>query len=399
MKFLLLGKGKTIKYIKKYILSKNDEVIHAVFKHEYSDKYILADERLLELDDIDYVIKSPGISETNQLYLRLSRKFTFICELDLLKIYNEKVKSIVVTGSNGKTTFVSMLKHIFVKSILNVIACGNSFNPISKYYKKFNKLDYILIEQSSFQLHDLKMYNPFISIILNMTPNHLDMSYSLSSYYENKRNIYKYQNKDNYFIYDSENTLIKLNNCNANIVELLHYDDFNKLNENLMKYTLNINYIYTILKLLNIDIRSLMYLNSFKELKYRNNVRKINNTIIVNDSKSTSVAATLFSLKRFKDKNVILLIGGKDKKLDYSKLKEYKNVIIICYGQLASIIKLNNVIKAKTLSNAFKIAINIDLANKVILFSPSTSSFDQFKSYKHRGKYFNKLVRKYKKYL
>ena len=74
-----------------------------------------------------------------------------------------------------------------------------------------------------------------------------------------------------------------------------------------------------------------MYLNSFKELKYRNNVRKINNTIIVNDSKSTSVAATLFSLKRFKDKNVILLIGGKDKKLDYSKLKEYKNVIIIFF--------------------------------------------------------------------
>ena len=89
-------------------------------------------------------------------------------------------------------------------------------------------------------------------------------------------------------------------------------------------------------------------------------------------------------------------MGGKDKKLDYSILNNYKRVFIICFGELSKVIRLNNYIKAKGVKEAFNIAINIELEDKVILFSPGTSSFDQFKSFNDRGKYFNKLVRKYK---
>ena len=81
MRFLLLGKGKSIKYIKKYIKSNKDEVIHAVFEHEYNSNYVLANEKLLEIEDIDYAIKSPGISETNQLYLRLSKELPHMIDL------------------------------------------------------------------------------------------------------------------------------------------------------------------------------------------------------------------------------------------------------------------------------------------------------------------------------
>ena len=160
---------------------------------------------------------------------------------------------------------------------------------------------------------------------------------------------------------------------------------------------LNINYLNTILKIININCDFINILSTFKELKYRNNVKRVKNTIFVNDSKSTSVASTLFAIKQFNDKNIILLIGGKDKKLDYSDLEKYKNITIICYGELIHVIKLKNVIKAKGLKEAFNIAINIYLDNKVILLSPGTSSFDEFKSYKDRGKYFDKLVLKYSK--
>ena len=162
MKILLLGKGKSIKYIKKYLKYKKVEIIHAVFKEEYNKKYVLADKKLLELDDIDYVIKSPGIPETNSLYIKLSLKFKFINELDLLTIFNESVKTIVITGSNGKTTFVSMLKYLLDIAGLKTILCGNSFEPISKYYKKYNEIDYLVVEQSSFQLHNLSFHKPFI---------------------------------------------------------------------------------------------------------------------------------------------------------------------------------------------------------------------------------------------
>jgi UDP-N-acetylmuramoylalanine--D-glutamate ligase len=119
-------------------------------------------------------------------------KIALKLDKNILKKINLPDNIIVVTGSNGKTTFVSMLNYLLNKAKLKCITCGNSFSPITKHYKKFDKLDYLIIEQSSFQLHNLALYNPYISIILNLHPNHLDSSYSLNSYYENKKNIYNH---------------------------------------------------------------------------------------------------------------------------------------------------------------------------------------------------------------
>lgn len=399
MKILLLGKGKSIKYIKKYLKHNKVDIIHAVFKEEYNKKYLLADESLLKLNDIDYVIKSPGIKETNKLYLKLKFKFKFINELDLLKLFNVNIKSIVVTGSNGKTTFVSMLKHIFDKLKIKSILCGNSFEPISKYYKKFNKVEYLIIEQSSFQLHNLSLYNPYISLILNLQENHLDDSYSLNSYYQNKMNIFKYQNKNNYFIYD-DNPLISLKNSNVNIINKLSYEGINKLNDSLLIYKDNIDYIYTILKILNINENSILYLNTFKKVKYRLNNKTVNNTLIINDSKSTSLDATLFALNSIdSNKNIILIVGGKDKNLSYERLNNIKVKYLISYGSINNKVKksFKSVLLANNIKHAFYIAISLKLDNKVILFSPSTSSFEEFKNFEERGAYFNKLIKKYEK--
>lgn len=388
MRFLLLGNGKTIKSIKKYIKHKKDNYIQAVNKNELTNKRILLDDKLLQLNDIDYAIKSPGIKETDKLYLKLANKFTFISELDLLKIYKEKIKTIVITGSNGKTTFVSMLTFILNKANKKVISCGNSFKPITHYYKLFDKLDYLIIEQSSFQLHDLKFYNPYISIILNIQENHLDDSYSFNSYKENKLNLLKYQNKNNYYIYDE----IKPINNNVNNINLLKYEEYNIKSI----YKKNIDYIYTIFKLLNIDIKYIKYINDFKYLKYRFEKITKNGVIYINDSKSTSVDATLFAIDNLNKQNKILIIGGKDKNLSLSRLQN-KADFIICYGQLLdkAMKNINNVIPTKTLKEAFLIAKNIDLSDKIILFSPAASSFDQFKSFEDRGKYFNYLIKKY----
>ena len=396
MKFLLLGNGKTIKYIKKYIDFKKDSYIQAVFDFEYKRKYKLINDSLLELNDIDYVIKSPGISETNQIYLKLKQKFKFINELDLLDIYKEKVKSIVITGSNGKTTFVSMLYYLLKKANKKVIKCGNSFKPITSYYKQFDKVDYLIIEQSSFQLHNLSFYKPYISIILNLQENHLDNSYSINSYYENKKNIFKYQDKKSYFILDKNIKELKNITCNANIIELLKYQDMNLINSNLVKYSNNLNYFYTIFKILGLNTDLIKTLNNFKTLNYRQQIIKIKDKIYINDSKSTSVDATLFALNSLKDnKNIILIIGGKDKNCSLKRLNNIKVKHIICYGKIALKAKkeLDNVILCKTLKNALKIANNVNFDDNIILFSPATSSLDQYKSYIDRAKHFNRLIR------
>ena len=399
MKILLLGKGKSIKYIKKYLKVKKVNILHAVFKEEYNSKYILADDKILEFNDIDYVIKSPGIPETNSLYIKLALKFKFINELDLLTLFNEKVKTIVVTGSNGKTTFVSMLNYLLKTAGLKTILCGNSFEPITKYYKKYNSIDYLIIEQSSFQLHNLSMHKPYISLILNLQENHLDNSYSLNSYYRNKMNIYRYIDKDCYFISDN-NKLINLNLCNGNIIDLFIYPYFDKLNDKLKHYEKNINYIYTITKLLSLDEKIIENLNYFTFLKYRNTVKVVKDITFINDSKSTSLDATLFALSNInKGSNIILIIGGLDKKIDYKRLSTIKVNNLIVYGSISTIVKKHykNCIIAKNLKDSFKIATLIHTYNKTILFSPSTSSYEEFKNFEERGTYFNKLIKLYEK--
>lgn len=401
MRFLLLGKGKTIESIKIYLKSKNAEYVQAVFDFEYnSKKHLLIDDNLLELNGIDYAIKSPGISETNKMYLKLSQKFVFISEIDLLNIFKENVKTIVVTGSNGKTTFVSMLKYLFDLCNVKSISCGNSFEPLTKYYKKYNKVDYLIIEQSSFQLHDLKYHNPFTSIILNLQDNHLDNSYSLRSYFENKKNIYKYQNKDDYFIYDNSNTNLQRVKTNANIIDLLNYPDIDKIDTKLQKYSLQINYIYTIFRLLMIDENKILKLNNFKPLNYRETLYKGRKCTYINDSKATSVDATIFALSHIdKLENTILIIGGKDKNSSLERLNSCKARHIICYGEIIkkASMQIKKVILCHTLDEAFKIATSIYLEDKIILFSPATSSHDQYSSYVERGKYFDNLVKKYEK--
>ena len=99
----------------------------------------------------------------------------------------------------------------------------NKYINADKYYKKFDKIDYLIIEQSSFQLHNLSLYKPYISILLNLSENHLDDSYSLTTYYENKKNIYKYQTSKEYFILDSSNFKNKQLDTDATIIDLLKY--------------------------------------------------------------------------------------------------------------------------------------------------------------------------------
>lgn len=400
MKFLLLGKGKTIEAIKKYLKFKKQEYMQAVFEFEYSKKYMLINDDLLKYDGIDYVIKSPGISETNQMYLKLKNKYKFISELDLLYLFDEKVKAIVLTGSNGKTTFASMLHYLLNKAKIKNIVCGNSFKPITHYFRKFKMIKYLIVEQSSFQLHNLSFFKPFISLILNLQDNHLDNSYSLNSYFENKMNIYKYQNKQNYFIYDDKVIKNTALNTNANIIDLLKYPFIDQINDNLKKYNTNIDYFYTIFKLLNIDVKYIIKLNDFKTLKYRQEIHKYKCTTYINDSKSTSVDATLFALKYIDElNNCILIIGGKDKKSSLEKLNNVNVAYKICYGDIINKAKkqIDNCIICNNLYEAFNIATSIYIKDKIVLFSPATSSLDQFKSFEERGKLFNNLMIKYEK--
>ena len=212
-------------------------------------------------------------------------------------------------------------------------------------------------------------------------------------------NIFKYIDKQCYFISDN-NPLVNLSRCNGNIIEIFKYPYLDRLNDNLKHYKQNINYLYTIIKLLSLDEKLIEKLDCFNFLKYRNEIKITNDITFINDSKSTSLDATLFALSKIdKNKNIILILGGMDKKLDYKRIASIKVSNLIVYGRISKQVKkyYKNAIITNNLYESFKIATLIKLDNKVVLFSPSTSSYDEFKNFEERGAYFDKLIKQYEK--
>lgn len=391
MKFLLYGKGKTIKYIKRFLKSQNVEIISCCKKEEQKRNDLLANEKILDIKGITYALKSPGISEKDKYYCLYKEKFTFISELDLLKVFNINLKIIAITGSNGKSTCVDMISYYLNKKNIKAIAVGNSHKSLFYYYKKFKYYEYFIVELSSFMLKDHHLYPFYMASILNISKNHLDEVYSYSSYINSKKNIYRFMNHTGYYL--KTNTFKDNENIeNTNVISCYYFNN-NLIKENLKKYKIQLNVLYTIATILNIQKEFVDIINGFKTLPYREEKHFKNNVLYINDSKSTSIESTLFSLEHVKKENCILIIGGKDKKLAYNRLKKINVNNIIVYGEIAS--KIETKLKTNTLKEAFIIAKNIKIPNKIVLFSPSTSSYDQFKNFIARGKYFNYLIKKY----
>ncbi len=401
MRFLLLGKGKTTIAIAEFLKSIHQQVDIACNKKEQEKQDLLFDEKLLQLKEIDYVIKSPGISQLHPLFCKIKRKFKVISELDLFYLFQIETKVIAVTGTNGKTTCVHLIEQLLTNAHFKVQVCGNSHLPIFAYANEFHKLDYLIIELSSFQLEDLHFYHPHISTILNLSQNHLDSVKSLKKYYQSKMNIFKYSDFNDYFIYNPSIKEIPIHKIKAN-VRCFDSTLFYKMDisDKIKNYKTQILVLYELKQILNIDLKTFLYtLNHFEPLPYRQQQTMVDDILFVNDSKSTSVAATIFAFNNIPSShNIILIIGGKDKKLNYKSLKTLPYYRLVVYGQIKDKVskKIKNVILFDDLEQSFKYATSLKIDKKVILFSPATSSFDQYENYKKRGEHFEQLIKRYR---
>ena len=402
MKFLLLGKGKTTLAIAKFLKWKKQTVWIACNPNEQEGGDLLLDFHLLELKGIHYVIKSPGISQMHPIFKKIAKKMKVISELDLLTLFDIPLKMIAITGSNGKTTCVTMIENLLKNANYRVITCGNSHEPLFQFYDQFSHLDFIIMELSSFQLENLSFYHPYISSILNLDENHLDSVKSLKDYYRFKKNIYRYCDKKDYFIYNINISQIKEKTIPATVKRMdpsLFYKV--EMYPPIKPYTTQMMVLYEIVKILQIDpLIFIKTLKQFQPLPYRQQVKKINHITFINDSKSTSVAATIFAFEQLDEQqNIILIIGGKNKHLHYEKLKKLPYYRLLIYGEISKIMrrKIKNAILFDDLKQAFCYAIHLPIHQKVILFSPATSSFDQYENYQARGKHFDALIDEYEK--
>ena len=374
----------------------------------------------------DFVVKSPGIRPDDDIIKILEKNNEIITDIELsYRLFKDK-KNIAITGTNGKTTTTSLISHILNQSGNKAIGVGNIGEGILwQMYKN----DEIFVEEiSSFQLHNTKFFKPHIAGILNITPDHIDWHGSFENYIEDKLKIAINQNESDYLIinHDDEILMKNKNKFKAKIYEFSIKEEVQKgiyLKDDslylkdekeiylLKRYDLKIVGDHNLLNvacailclyLFGLDLDEIIkYTKTFKAIDHRLEfVKKIRNVSFYNDSKATNVDSTIKAINSF-DKNVILIAGGYDKKIDYTPLfKNTKKIIktMILMGQTKEILQ-NLCEKYKInyyLVNDMKEAVNksfeIMKDSDTVLLSPASASWGMYYNYMQRGDDFKKRV-------
>jgi len=374
------------------------------------------------LNNIDEVIISPGLDKNHKIFKDIKRhNIDVITDIDIFKRYCDS-KLISVTGTNGKTTMVTMLKHAFNKIGYNCIACGNNGIPPLSIINNF--YDYIILELSSYQLEYMSDLKSFISVITNIDYDHLERHKNIENYSKVKLSIYKdssfslASNSIDHLIDDIKNiktygiTNIEEVMINGSIIKDLHYDDLkiyfkNKNLEYKGKHNLeNILGVISVLNIIKIDIEnSLNALNDFNYLPHRIElIESSDNINWYNDSKSTNCASTKAALECI-DEKIILILGGSMKDMSYESLNSLINQkvkLVIFIGENKEYIKkqlkiTTKTIDAKSIRSAVEISRSHSTVNDNVLLSPASPSFDMFENYEERGAAFISAVQNFVK--
>ena len=360
--------------------------------------------------NFDFIVISPGI-DINKCrisnYLTRNRS-KIITELDIFEISYPKINKITITGTNGKSTTSKLLHDLLKRNKMDVRLTGNIGYPILME-KKIKKNTIFVIEASSYQLDYSKYFKSKYSVILNLSPDHLERHGTFKNYVNAKFKIIKSQTKNDYTFIDCENKilnrLVKKTQIKSKVVKIdyLKYKKYFRQIDNIyFKNSSNIKnlcFIFNIAKILKINFKTVINTaNKFKGLNFRQQIiYESKKLLIINDSKSTSFSSTIPLLESYK--NIYWILGGLAKKGDKFKLnkKYFSNIKAFVYGKDRNLLinSLPNKIICQSSLTLKKILknLNINIKNddrkKVILFSPCAASFDQFRNFEERGKFFN----------
>ena len=411
LSFLVYGLGSTgLSVIKFFIKNKikNFKIWDDNQKNIY--KSYKAKNLIQTLNQVDYIVLSPGVSLIKNKKLNKFKK-KIITDIDLFYLTKKKSKTIVVTGTNGKSTTCKLLAHLLQKNNLKFSLGGNIGTPILS--TKNTQSNYVVIEASSFQLSHSKFICPDYAFFLNFSNDHLDWHGNKNAYLKSKLKIFLLQKKNGIAIINHKLKKFFIEKKFLSKLIIPNYKDYEKIKFKINnKYlTSNINnenmgFVYTFAKLIGIKQKSFIdTINTFKGLPHRFEFfLKRNNVTFINDSKATSFEASQYALSSAK--NIYWILGGLPKKGDKIKLGKFKKNIIKCYLIGKNINFFKNQIKGKinflitkNLKNSI-IQIFRDIksqkkTNKTILLSPAAASFDQYSNFENRGEEFKILCRKY----
>ena len=368
------------------------------------------------------IVLSPGVPfNVPQIQKAMSEGIEVISEVELASHFIT-TPIIAITGSNGKTTTSTLIAKILERNGKKVFLGANIGTPLISIAGESDGYDILVLELSSFQLQGIKSFRPYIALVLNISPNHLDHHESFEEYVESKMKIFSNQTSEDWFVYNEDDEVIKshIHNVKSQLVpfsknNLKDGASFNGADIKFREHT----YDLSSTKLLGIhNIENIMAaivgtsilgcdseliqeeIDNFQPLEHRNEyIGKLSGAKVYNDSKSTSPAATLRALESLPEP-IILIAGGKDKGVSFEPLRELvkeKVKLMVLIGESKNRMKdeLGQGVQSE-LAGSLNEALNITSQHVEpkdnVLFSPACSSFDMFNSYEDRGMKFKEIV-------
>jgi UDP-N-acetylmuramoylalanine--D-glutamate ligase len=334
---------------------------------------------------------------------------------------------LAITGTNGKTTTTLLVGEMLKEDGKEVGVGGNVGEPLILFADGRSRWEVLVAEISSFQLEAIEDFRPRISVLLNITEDHLDRYSSYSDYIQAKARIFANQNSGDLAVLNGDDPIVmqfgekvKAKKVMFSMREKLEEGAFSngqtislRLGGKGEEYSLaktplkgihnveNMMAALTAARIFGCSRRAVQnVLDRFKGLEHRLEfVREIGGVRFYNDSKGTNVGSVVKSLQSFSEP-VILIAGGKDKNGDLSPLKELvekqvKHLILV--GEAKERMNhelggLTDTVMAKSMEEAVSLARQRAKGGEVVLLSPACSSFDMFKDYKERGKVFKEAV-------
>jgi UDP-N-acetylmuramoylalanine--D-glutamate ligase len=417
------------------------------FKDYGNISYSLGKDYLKKLNGFDIIFKTPKIRfDIPELERERKRGAVITSEMEVF-VDLCPAEIIAITGSDGKTTTTTIVHNILKEAGYKCWLGGNIGTPLIDRIEDIKKTDKVILELSSFQLHTMKK-SPNIAIITNISPNHLDVHKSMDEYIDAKKNIFRYQSKEDILVLNYQNDVTRSFAAESkgkvryfsrtNEVEtgayvrdgvIMYRDDRDakgdrdnrsgRINREIMRTdSIKIpglhnveNYLAAIAAIAHlVDNNSIIKTASaFRGVEHRNeHVREINGVNFYNDSIGSSPTRTIASINSF-DRKVILIAGGYDKKISYDVLgktisEKVKTLVLL--GETAPLIENSlrkevelsgkgkdiPVYKCNTLEEAVKKAYSCAESGDIIILSPASASFDMFKNFEERGNKFKEIV-------
>jgi UDP-N-acetylmuramoylalanine--D-glutamate ligase len=376
----------------------------------------------------DLIVVSPGVPvDAPMLQQARSLGEAVIGEIELAARFL-RGPIVAITGSNGKTTTTALTGEIMTAGGLPTLVGGNIGTPAISLVERDKPATVIVLEVSSFQLETIQTFHPKIAVVLNVTPDHLDRHRTFEAYVDAKARMFENQEGNDFAVLNADDAtcVAMAARTRAQVFwfsrqkevkqgawerdSKVLFRDGERQREIMLGSEIPLKGAHNLENVLAAVCAGALMgcepekirqaVREFKAVEHRLEfVATIRGVDYYNDSKATNVDATIKALESF-PANIHLILGGKDKGSDYSVLNDLLRqrvkrayTIGAAAEKIESQIKGIEVVHAQTLENALRKANSIAEAGDVVLLAPACASFDQFKSYEHRGQVFKQIVR------